>query len=166
MRSRQHAICEQCPCGPKSIPPYGPYASDNIRDWKRAWGDLYEPELVEKNHDELNEHETVDISIDSLIDVLPPCDARRKIVARDPLACVYGFHILCRIALATLFGVRVCPNCPDCNMCKSGGCLDEFGSVALSEGGVYGRADAYYGSKECQKCGALHLHLLALNSPS
>ena len=114
---------------------------------RRKWGRLFEPELVEMSHAELNEHEQVDVNIEDLLGRLPDCETRKKIAAQDPLACVYGFHILCRIALATLFGVRVCPNCPDCNICDKSGCMDEFGSVALPEGGVYGRADAYYGSK-------------------
>ena len=135
---------------------------DEVRQWQRHWGDLFEPKLVEKDHAALNKDEEVciGIPIKTLIDVLPECSVRRRIVARDPLACVYGFRMLCRVALATLFGVKVCPSCPDCNCHAMSGCVDEFGSVALSEGGVYGRADAYYGSIECQKCGALHLHLL------
>ena len=129
----------------------------------QKWGQLYEPELLEQSHEDLTkteQDETVEVPFVQVASWVPDCDQRRKIVARDPLACVYGFHVLCRIALSELFGVHVCPNCPDCNMCKDGGCVDEFGSVAKSEGGIYGRADAYFGSIECQKCGALHLHLL------
>lgn len=77
-----------------------------VKKWKRDWGARDQPELVERTHDELNEEETVDIPIEPLLDLLPDSDTRRRIVARDPLACVYGFHALCRIALATLFGVR------------------------------------------------------------
>ena len=45
-------------------------------------------------------------------------------------------------------------HCPNCN------CCDIFGSVSRPMGGLFGRADAYYGSKECQKAGSLHLHML------
>ena len=62
-----------------------------------------------------------------------------------------------------LFGLRVCPWCPECNANDSGTvpCQDIFGSSAEPEGGVFGRVDAIYGSIENQKAGALHLHLQA-----
>lgn len=109
-----------------------------VKSWKRQWGELYEPDLVEHSHEKMLEGESIGISLDLLKDALPDCDVRRRIVARDPLACVYGFRMLVRVVLSTLFGVRTCSSCPDCNMHqgKDGtcmGCLDEFGSAALSE---------------------------------
>ena len=109
------------------------------------WGGLYAPDLVE--HPMYPEGctvgEEVEVPMQDLLDILPTSDARRKIVARDPLACVYGFNMLCKVALSALFGVRVCPNCPDCNMSQTGGCVDEFGSVALSEGKCEGWGDVW-----------------------
>ena len=54
--------------------------------------------------------------------------------------------------MRTVFGVRICSKCPDCE------CANAFGSVARPTGGVIGMLDAYDGSVEAQKEGALHLH--------
>jgi hypothetical protein len=66
------------------------------------------------------------------------------------------------LVLATyeyLFGMRVCPYCPDCNSLPGDPCQDLFGSSALAEGGVFGRIDAGYTSIEAQKStGSLHAH--------
>lgn len=92
------------------------------------------------------------VNMSDLLGKLPNVEERRKILARDPLACVYGFKLLCKVALKTLFGVRACSNCPECNHSTTvdsegevKGCVDAFGSVAEPEGGIYGRVDAYYG---------------------
>ena len=130
-------------------------ASDPVvavkHETQHMWGGLNEPELLE--HTELGE-----IDIADLLDKLPSSDERRSILAKDPLASVYGFRLLCKLSLATLFGVRVCTKCPDCNL--GDGCVDEFGSVAAAEGGVFGRPDGYYGSLENQKEDALHVHMM------
>ena len=55
-----------------------------------------------------------------LIDLLPTYEERQKLLARDPLACADGFRVLCRLALKHLFGMRVCPKCPDCNASSAG----------------------------------------------
>ena len=91
---------------------------------------------------------------------LPKYEDRRKILARDPLCCADGFRVLCRLVLRHLFGVRVCPYCPDCNSDRWSGpaCQDRLGSSATAVGGVFGRVDAYFGSIENQKAGAFHLH--------
>lgn len=89
---------------------------------------------------------------------LPGYEARRELLARDPLACLYGFQVLVGLALRHIFGLRFCPKCPDC-ACSSGPCTDVFGNNAKASGGVFGRIDAVYGSLECQKCGAYHIHL-------
>ena len=88
---------------------------------------------------------------------LPDYEARRELLARDPLACVYGFQVLVLLALRHIFGLRVCFNCPDCAASKQP-CTDAFGSNATATGGVFGRIDAVYGSLECQRCGAYHIH--------
>ena len=97
----------------------------------------------------------IEIPLDALLAQIPDLTERAIIAAQDPLACVYAFNVLCQIALSALFGVRCCSDCPAC------GCRDSFGSVAKPNGGVFGRMDAYYGAKEGQKAGNLHLHLLA-----
>ena len=136
-----------------------------VADFKKAagsqeklgkWGGLLCPEFVEvENMVELGE-----INIEDFVEQLPDTNDRQKLLARDPLASVYGFHMLCRIILRTLFGVRCCSDCPDCNLKTDvdndgylKGCVDAFGSVAESEGGIFGRVDGYYGSIECQKAG-------------
>lgn len=81
-------------------------------------------------------------------------------LARDPLACAEGFQTLVLLALRHLFGVRFCRNCPNCAQSDSP-CMDAFGSSATAMGGVFGRVDAIYGSLECQKSGAYHIHLQA-----
>ena len=40
--------------------------------------------------------------------------------------------------------------------------MDAFGSNATAMGGIFGRVDAIYGSLECQKSGAEHIHLQAV----
>lgn len=88
---------------------------------------------------------------------LPEYEQRRALLARDPLACAYGFQVLVGLALRHVFGLRFCPRCPDC-ACSDQPCTDAFGSNATARGGVFGRIDAVYASLECQKCGAFHLH--------
>jgi len=88
---------------------------------------------------------------------LPNYEARRALLARDPLACAYGFQVLVLLALRHIFGLRFCFHCPDC-AASSQPCTDAFGSNATAAGGAFGRIDAVYGSLECQRCGAFHMH--------
>ena len=90
--------------------------------------------------------------------MLPTWEQRRKVLARDPLASVDGFHILSLLLLKHLFGVNVCPNCPTCTASRYP-CIDRAGSSATLTGGVFGRVDATYISVEAQKStGSLHAH--------
>ena len=64
---RQHAICEQCPCGPKSIPPYGPYAPQAIKDRKtrkirrrKSAAEVETDRLQEEQEDAMLDAMTVD----------------------------------------------------------------------------------------------------------
>jgi hypothetical protein len=100
------------------------------------------------------------ISKQEIIDSLPSHDERRKILARDSLASVYGFRTMVLAAYEYLFGMRVCPHCPHCNFQDNGiPCQDLFGSNASPEGGIFGRIDAGYTSFEAQKStGSLHAH--------
>eukprot|EP00435_Cladocopium_sp_Y103_P028722 s3575_g7.t1 len=81
----------------------------------------------------------------------------RALLARDPLACAYAFQVLVGLAFRHIFGLKFCPNCPDC-ACSDTPCMDAFGSSTTARGGVFGRIDAGYGSLECRRCGAYHLH--------
>ena len=58
-----------------------------------------------------------------------------------------------------LFGLRLCPYCPDCNNGhNSTPCQDLFGSNITSEGEVFGRMDAGITSIDAQKSkGSLHV---------
>eukprot|EP00959_Pyramimonas_sp_CCMP1952_P281746 5889036-Pyramimonas_sp.AAC.1 len=91
---------------------------------------------------------------------VPTWAERRRILARDPMASVDGFHILVDATLRQLFGLRTCPNCPRCNHAEGGfPCQGLFGSNAMPGGGAFGRVDAYYVSIEAQKStGSLHAH--------
>ena len=90
---------------------------------------------------------------------LPAYDHRRLLTARDPLAAVNAFWTWIRKVFAPLYGLRVCPNCPQCSATQNP-CTDSFGSNATPLGGSAGRADAAVGAVEAQKAeGVLHLHL-------
>ena len=68
-------------------------------------------------------------------------------IARDALASVDGFRVLVQLIHEYLFGLRICPQCPDCNNgVQSSPCQDLFGSNATAEGGIFGRADGIYTS--------------------
>eukprot|EP00973_Karenia_brevis_P092478 12412605-Karenia_brevis.AAC.1 len=66
---------------------------------------------------------------------LPEYDLRRSCTAQDPHAVVEAYKIDLR--LATLLGLRMCPNCRRCNN-KGGGCSNIFGSNMRAGGGVLG----------------------------
>jgi hypothetical protein len=69
---------------------------------------------------------------------LPTYDERRHILARDSLASVDGFRTHVLAAYEYLFGLRVCPFCPDCNNgANSVPCQDLFGSNAMAEGDIF-----------------------------
>ena len=102
----------------------------------------------------------LDIPMEELIDKLPAWDERRRILARDPLASVDGFWISILLVHEHVFGMRICPRCPDCNQDGDGvPCQDLFGSNATAEGGSFSRMDAVATSIEAQKStGSLHGH--------
>ena len=89
---------------------------------------------------------------------VPGYDLRRLLLARDPLAAVLAFGVQIRGVLATISGIRMCPDCPHCADSDSP-CMDAFGSCAEPMGGFAGRSDGLAGAVECQKSkGCLHLH--------
>ena len=90
---------------------------------------------------------------------LPEYDLRRRITSRDPLCCVHAFQVMVRTVLPSLYGFRMCPECPHCAK-GSDPCMDSFGSSATPMGGAAGRADAMVAAVEAQKAeGVLHVHL-------
>jgi len=81
----------------------------------------------------------MEIPIADLMAFLPSHDERKQILARDPLACVDGFHVIVQVTYEYLFGMRICSCCPDCNNADSTNqrpCQDHFGSNATAEGGI------------------------------
>ena len=90
---------------------------------------------------------------------LPEYDTRRLLTARDPLCCVYAWLVTARVVFPTLYGFRMCPQCPHCAT-GADPCMDVFGSNATPMGGSAGRADGMIGAVEAQKAeGVLHIHL-------
>ena len=104
----------------------------------------------------------LDVPLEDLRSFLPSHDERRKLLARDALATVDGFRVIVSVTYEFLFGMRVCSNCPHCNLpkkFKGPPCQDIFGSSSTPEGGVFGRCDSAYTSIEAQKSrGSLHAH--------
>ena len=104
---------------------------------------------------------------------LPNYDDRRAILARDGLASVDGFRTGILLVCEFLWGLRVCPMCPDCNRGDADhGCQDLFGSNAFAEGGIVGRGDGVYISIEAQKSAGslrghsqLHVQCVRQNKP-
>ena len=89
----------------------------------------------------------------------PEYDVRRFITSRDPLCCVHAFQVMTRVVLPSIFGFRMCPNCPHCAR-GDDPCMDSFGSNATPMGGSAGRCDAMVAAVESQKAdGVLHVHL-------
>ena len=65
-----------------------------------------------------------------------------------------------RVLLPILFGMRMCPMCPQCNANDNPTpCQDKVGSNAEPCGGIHGRADALVGAIEYQgSTGSPHFH--------
>ena len=97
---------------------------------------------------------------DNLARLCMDMPTRKKMLARDALACVDGFRTIVLETCARLFGMRVCPRCPDCNRGKrTTPCQNLAGSNASCAGGIFGRMDAAFISFEAQKStGSLHAH--------
>lgn len=128
--------------------------SPQVKDQKRFY-DRYAPTLQVDTDDVL-----LQVSVDELRQQVPSYDSRRKMLVSDPLASVDGFRIMVYITYEHLFGVRMCPRCPDCNHGKgSVPCQYFCCSNAKAEGGFLGRIDVVYTSIEGhQSSGSLHAH--------
>eukprot|EP00973_Karenia_brevis_P027696 3817197-Karenia_brevis.AAC.1 len=77
----------------------------------------------------------------------PEYDLRRADTAQDPYAVIEGYKIQVHLRLATLLGLRMCPNCPRCDN-TGGGCSNIFGSNMSAGGGVLGACVALGGGTE------------------
>ena len=104
----------------------------------------------------------VELTLDpqQLLAPLLAYEERVATIARDSLASVDGFHVIVRLTLKHLFGVQLCPHCPDCNNGDNyTPCQDIFGCSSTCEGGIFGSIEASFTSIEAQKSGgALHAH--------
>ena len=89
---------------------------------------------------------------------IPEYELRKVFMAKDALCAVDAFAVDIKCRLATLFGMRMCPDCPRCTE-TANPCMDQFGSCAEPLGGILGRPDGLVGSVEAQKTeGVLHTH--------
>ena len=61
---------------------------------------------------------------------LPDYDFRREMTSRDPLCCANAFRVAVDVIVPSLFGLRMCPDCPHCAK-SAHPCMDAFGSNAI-----------------------------------
>ena len=123
-----------------------PYVADPA---KQRWAGKDQPRLEPNPEDEFEVN-------------VPGYDARRLLLAEDPLAAANAFFVQIRTILATMLGVRMCPECPHCADGRWP-CQDAFGSVAEPMGGIAGRVGALFGAVEALKTtGGLHDHFFML----
>ena len=119
-----------------------PYTADLLN---KAWFGSEKPKLEPLEEEQFDVH-------------IPGYDARRYMMAEDPLAATNAFFVKIRIVVFTILGIRACPFCPHCAE-SDRPCQDALGSVAEAMGGIAGRVDAMFGAVECQTTtGALHYH--------
>ena len=97
-------------------------------------------DVSDREYPPLDGNYTLPIHVETFVRALPTWDQRRQAMARDPLASVDGFRVLVLLVLQHLFGLRVCPQCPDCNLASSPykPCQDPRGSSATFVGGFLG----------------------------
>ena len=101
-----------------------------------------------------HEEEDVEINLPSL----PGYEERLTTTAQNPLAVVDAYYIEVLLRLASILGVRMCPNCPRCND-NVYGCQDIFGGNMRPLGGILGGMSAFGGGTEHQAQGTPHLHM-------
>ena len=127
-----------------------PAVTTGVGQQFRDWIGHDRPSLYPKGH--ADAEEVVDID-------MPEYDLRRAMTGRDPLSCVLAFGVFVKHVLPSLYGWRMCPNCPDCAT-GDNPCMNIYGSNATPMGGSLGRVDAAVGAFEAQKAeGVLHLHM-------
>jgi hypothetical protein len=100
---------------------------------------------------------------------LPALSVRQAWNAQDPLASVHHYLVFMYVVMPALFGLRMCLNCPDCNVDDNepGGGSAEFGCQACSDclgsnsklmGGYAGLATGLAFATEFQGDGTPHAH--------
>ena len=102
-----------------------------------------------------NPHDEISEEADVIID-LPEYSLRRAYTAQDPHAIIEGYNVEIYFRLALILGVRMCPNCPNCERFP---CQDKFGSNMRPGGGVVGGVSAIGAGTEHQGVGVPHLHM-------
>jgi hypothetical protein len=102
---RQNALMIRCARSLRSDP-MRKYDDDFAK-----WTNIDTPSLEIKHHASLDDERTVNVPIQAILGALPDMQSQQALLAKDPLASVYGFHILVRITLRALFGVRICSDC-------------------------------------------------------
>ena len=123
---------------------------------RRKWGGKDAPSLEPTSEDRFEDAQPQ--SDDEVEFEIPGYNLRRLLLAEDPLSAANAFFVQIRTVLATMLGVRMCPNCPHCSETKWP-CQDALGSSAEAMGGIAGRVDALFGAVEAQKTtGGLHYH--------
>eukprot|EP00959_Pyramimonas_sp_CCMP1952_P150958 3159070-Pyramimonas_sp.AAC.1 len=123
---------------------------------RRKWAGKNAPSLEPTSDDRFEQAEMQ--ADDEVQFEVPGYNLRRLYLAEDPLSAVNAFFVQIRTILATMLGVRMCPNCPHCSQTEWP-CQDRLGSSAESMGGIAGRVDAVGGAVEAQKTsGGLHYH--------
>ena len=55
---------------------------------------------------------------EAIVDI-PDYDLRKLLLAKDPLCAVDAFAVQVLVVLASLLGMRMCPDCPDCAECEN-----------------------------------------------
>ena len=90
---------------------------------------------------------------------IPPYTLRRIMAARDPSAVMQSFSVSIKYLLPRLLGMRMCPQCPHCNLdgCMAP-CANAFGHNMLPMGGIMGLAVAIGGCVEYQGNDNPHFH--------
>ena len=104
-------------------------------------------------------------NLDTGILDIPQYDVRQRWQARDGLCGIEAFRVWILRVLPILFGIRMCPFCPDCNHAENFqdhsnflSCQDIFGSSMMAIGGFCGGSDAIGGAVEHQHDGNPHYH--------
>ena len=102
---------------------------------------------------------------------LPPIKVRQGMNAQDPLSSVHYYLMCIFVLLPGIFGLRMCLNCPHCNIdehdpCKQASyareercpCQDLWGRNSKPMGGYAGLSEAMGFANELQGDGTIHGH--------
>ena len=136
---------------------------DVSRARRRYAGSAQPPIFYEGTVDDSDDIETACVELH-----LPDVSIRQAINAQDPLSSVHHYLVCTYILLPAAFGIRMCLNCPRCNVdihdpsirmkMSKCGCQDVRGKNAKPMGGVGGLAEALALATEFQGDGTPHGH--------